>query len=153
MRWGVGGEQSRKKRGKLEGAREGVVEGREEGITQLHVGLKPSRACSRRHDLPAKGRDEGKEPNWVGGKIEYESLMRAISAPLPRPSTTRSLRRLDYQAAHLARISLYILTSLATLASEGDFCPAPLPDPPQKAFPIFDVTGGSPFRCRDTVFV
>lgn len=43
----------------------------------------------------------------VGGKIEYESLMRAISA-LPRPA---ALRRLDYQSAHLGRIFLYIVSA------------------------------------------
>ncbi|KAM0724820.1 hypothetical protein ACS0PU_009204 [Formica fusca] len=32
----------------------------------------------------------GKGAPTVGGKIEYESLMRAISAPLPRPSATHS---------------------------------------------------------------
>ncbi|EFN64808.1 hypothetical protein EAG_03578 [Camponotus floridanus] len=59
----------------------------EEGITQLHVGLMPGSSYGR------AGREEGtagKGAPMVGGKIEYESLMRAISALLPRPSATHS---------------------------------------------------------------
>lgn len=66
--------------------REKMTEG-EEGITQLHVGLMPGSSYGR------AGREEGtagKGAPMVGGKIEYESLMRAISALLPRPSATHS---------------------------------------------------------------
>lgn len=57
-------------------------------------------------DLPAKGTGERAEP--VGGKIEYESLMRAISAPLPRPSATRFLRRLELSRLPILPVSLFI---------------------------------------------
>lgn len=57
-------------------------------------------------DLPAKGTRERAEP--VGGKIEYESLMRAISAPLPRPSVTRFLRRLELSRLPILPVSLFI---------------------------------------------
>lgn len=76
-------------------------------------------------DLPAKGTRERAEP--VGGKIEYESLMRAISAPLPRPSATRFLRRLELSRLPiLPVISLYIV---ATMPSSPD------------SLPIFDLAG------------
>lgn len=48
-------------------------------------------SLSVRHTDGMRGRGprDGGTPT-VGGKIEYESLMRAISAPLPRPTATHS---------------------------------------------------------------
>lgn len=74
----------------------------------------------------------------MGGKIEYESLMRAISEPLPRPTATRSLRRLGYQAAHLVRIALYIAAARTSPSSSASAVHHP---PPKALLPIFDVTG------------
>lgn len=103
MGWGSGG----KKSGKLAKRRAGeMVEGERgsgggrRGYNTITCGAELAL------DLPAKGTGERAEP--VGGKIEYESLMRAISAPLPRPSATRFLRRLELSRLPILPVSLFI---------------------------------------------
>lgn len=73
----------REKSGKLAKRRMGELEGREEGITQLHVGLMRGRACSRRHDLPAKGRERRKEPNggWQDWIWKFNASNISAAAP------------------------------------------------------------------------
>lgn len=87
-RWGLVKSEEERERRERERGGEGEREG-EEGITQLHVGLMPS-SLSVRYSSGMRVGDCAEGAPTLGGKIEYESLMRAISAPLPRPSATHS---------------------------------------------------------------
>jgi len=74
------------------GSREGRERGRERrGHNTITCGVDagPCSLSVRRNGGMRAG-DCGEGAPMVGGKIEYESLMRAISAPLPRPSATHS---------------------------------------------------------------
>lgn len=103
MGWGSGG----KKSGKLAKRRAGEMVEEERGSGGGRRGHNTiTCGAELALDLPAKGTGERAEP--VGGKIEYESLMRAISAPLPRPSATRFLRRLELSRLPILPVSLFI---------------------------------------------
>lgn len=103
MGWGSG----EKKSGKLAKRRAGEMVEEERGSGGGRRGHNTiTCGAELALDLPAKGTRERAEP--VGGKIEYESLMRAISAPLPRPSATRFLRRLELSRLPILPVSLFI---------------------------------------------
>lgn len=113
-------------------------------------GWSQGRACSRRHDLPAKGRDERKEPN--GGWQDWIWKFNASNISAGTPALGHSLSQTSRLSGcpSCPYLSLYRGRPRHGLASSPDSFLSHM-WPLLKAFPIFDVRGESLFLLA-TVF-